>query len=185
MFSKLTVNVGKPCLFGIVAVSLQGCIYSDEPLLSENQNISDPALLGKYVAAKSELKISTIEVRLTGTQYRLLTLGDSNNILTVDLQMLTPPLYLAQVKIPKKIPKKTPKEYAYSYWLVYVSPGFLLLNDIPCNPEIKKQAGVKSNADSFDCTFSSRDDVIAVAQFAAKHFLDDPNQLTAWIKVYK
>ena len=181
MFSKLTAKVGKPCLFGLIAVSLQGCIYSDDPLLSENQDISDPALLGKYVAAKSELKISTIAVRLNGTKYRLLTLGDSNNILTVDLQELAPPLYLAQAKIPKK----TPKEYAYSYWLVYVSPGFLLLNDIPCNPEIKRQAGVKSNADSFDCTFSSRDDVIAVAQFAAKHFLDDPNDLTAWIKVYK
>jgi hypothetical protein len=182
MFSTLATQSRKLCLFGLLAASLQGCIHSDQPLLSEDRDISDPTLLGRYVAAKTELKITTIAISLNGAKYKLLAINERHsNVITVDLQNLAPPLYLAQVKVPEK----TPNKYSYDYWLVYASPSFLLLNDIPCDPEIKRQAAVASNVDNFDCNFTSRDDLIAVAQIAAKHFLDNPNHVTAWIKEYK
>jgi hypothetical protein len=134
--------------------SLQGCVTSDEPLLSENENYVDHSVAGTYLNGEMQ-----IEIRLVGQKYVLSSRPERKTVV-VELQKLDAEFYIAQVDTKKD----------FTYWLVRIAPNYFLISKIPCDSAMFADAGVKVGGDN-SCVITSRDDLVAVAKIAAKQFI--------------
>jgi hypothetical protein len=168
---------------GILAVALAacagGCVTSIEPLLSNDEPIVSPSTPGQYAyrGFGPDQKLEHLRVRLDkeGRGYRLVQAGE---VILVSLHKFDDHFMLAQVKEAKN---------KYAYWLVYGgNGGYFLINIIPCDPDILREAGVsETRADSppiIVCTLQSREELMAVARLAAKNYLAHGEAIAAAVR---
>jgi hypothetical protein len=137
-----------------VLASLQGCVTSDEPLLSENENYVDPSVAGTYLNGEIQ-----IDIKIAGQKY-LISSRPERKTVVVELQKLDAEFYIAQ--------DDTKKDF--TYWLVRITPNYFLISEIPCDSTMFADAGVKVGADN-SCVITSRDDLVAIAKIATKQFI--------------
>ena len=167
---------------GILAAALAacagGCVTSIEPLLSGEEPIISASIPGQYAyrGFGPDQKLEHVRVRLDkeGKQYKLVQAGE---MIVVSLHKFDDQFMLAQTKDAKN---------NYAYWLVYRGDGYFLINIIPCDPDILREAGVsETRADSppiVVCTLQSREELIAVARVTAKRYLAHGDAIAAAVR---
>lgn len=170
-------------IVGILAVALAvcagGCVASIGPLLSDDEPIVSPAVPGQYAyrGFGPDQKLEHVRVRLDkeGKQYKLVQAGE---MIVVSLHKFDDQFMLAQTKDAKN---------NYAYWLVYRGDGYFLINIIPCDPNILREAGVsETRADSppiVVCTLQSREELMAVARVTAKRYLAHGDAIAAAMRI--
>ena len=163
-----------------LAACAGGCVTSVEPLLSGDEPIVSASIPGQYVyrGLGPDHKLEHLRVRLDhdGKQYRLVQAGE--DVILVSLHKFDDQFMLAQMKEGKS---------NYAYWLVYKgNGGYFLINIIPCDPDILREAGVsETRADSppvVVCTLQSREELMALARLAAKRYLAHGEAVAAAIR---
>jgi hypothetical protein len=162
-----------------LAVGAGGCVASIGPLLSDDEPIVSPAIPGQYAyrGFGPDQKLEHLRVRLDkeGKQYRLVQGGE---MIVVSLHKFDDQFLLAQTKDAKN---------NYAYWLVYRGDGYFLINIIPCDPDILREAGVsEARADNppiIVCTLQSREELMAVARVTAKRYLARGDAIAAAVRI--
>ena len=162
-----------------LAVCAGGCVASIGPLLSDDEPIVSPAIPGQYAyrGFGPDQKLEHLRVRLDkeGRRYRLVQAGE---LIVVSLHKFDDQFMLAQVKDAKN---------KYAYWLAYSgNGGYFLINIIPCDKDILREAGVsEARADdppTVVCTLQSREELMAVARLAAKNYLAHGEAIAAAVR---
>ena len=116
----------------------------------------EPGVLG------NEPRPAHWRVALDGNQYRL---SSDNNNLVATLHPLDGSFALAQVRDAKG-------EGAYVYWLIVRKRDYVLLNTIPCDKAILREAHVaQARAHGSTCQVETRGELLALARLAAKKYV--------------
>jgi hypothetical protein len=163
----------------VLAGGAGGCVASIGPLLSDDEPIVSPAVPGQYAyrGFGPDQKLEHLRVRLDkeGKQYRLVQAGE---MIVVSLHKFDDQFMLAQTKDAKN---------NYAYWLAYRGDGYFLINIIPCDPDILREAGVsEARADSppiVVCTLQSREELMAVARVTAERYLAHGEAVAAAVRI--
>ncbi len=150
-------------LLGLTA-ALGGCVESKNQLLREENLIVDASIAGAYLEPGflgDKPGPAHWRVALDGDRYRIS--GDNDIVAT--MHPLNEPFAIAQVRDAKG-------ESAYVYWLIVRKRGYILLNTIPCDEAILREAHVaRTRAHGSTCRVETREELLALARLAAKKYV--------------